>query len=152
MPADRKLDCRCSPGICPEAVFEDNAFDNLTAEQIAERGRDVLAVLGEYANAVVSLRCRGMCFWANKDSDVEFAIDVPSTERGRMLMETLETVPVCARPVLVPDASDFEFVDRVATYRTAEVRTLATEPTECKPGVDVARARRGRRATAPATS
>ena len=130
MKAGRKLDCRCSPGDCLEAIFEEGSFDNLTRAQVTERGRDVLAVVGEYQNAVGSAKRGGVRFWAGKDGDLEFAIDVPNTARGEALMETFETVPVYARPVLDLDASDFTVADRVATYRRAEVRALTIGPTD----------------------
>ena len=134
VPAGRKLDCRCSPGDCLEAIFEAGAFDNLTAGQVTERGRDILAVVGEYQNAIGSAQRRTVRFWQGRDGALEFAVDVPSTARGEALMETFNVVPVHARPVLDLDASDYTLADRVATYRRAEVRALTIGPTDASRG------------------
>ena len=132
--AGRKVDCRCAPGDCLEALFLEGAFDTLTRQQVTESGRDVLAVVGEYQNAVGSAKRGGVRFWAGQNGDLEFAVDIPDTARGAALMETFETVPVYARPVLDLDASDFDLVDRVATYRSAEVRALTIGPTDASKG------------------
>ena len=134
VPAGKRLDCRCSPGDCLEAIFEEGAFDNLTRDQVTERGRDVLAVVGDYQNAIGSAKRGSVRFWAGRDGVLEFAVDVPNTERGAALMETFDVVPVYARPVLNLDASEYVLYDRVATYARAEVRALTLGPTDASRG------------------
>ena len=128
VPAGRKVDCRCGPGDCLEAVFE-RGSTNRTIDK-----DEVLAVVGEYANAIASKRRGGVRFWAGRDGDLEYAVDIPNTERGRALLDTMRSVDVYARPVLDMDASDFTIADKVATYRQAEVRALTVGPTDAGKG------------------
>ena len=130
VPTGKRVDCRCSPGDCTEALFEDGAFDNVTRDQ----ARDVLAVVGDYANAIASRNRGGVRFWNGRDGSLEFAIDVPNTERGRALRETMDSVDVYARPVLDVDASDVSIVDKLATYREARLRALTVGPTDANRG------------------
>ena len=128
VPAGRKVDCRCGPGDCLEAVFERGSMGRTIDKD------EVLAVVGEYANAIASKRRGGARFWAGRDGDLEYAVDIPNTERGRALMDTMQSVDVYARPVLDMDASDFTIADKVATYRQAEVRALTVGPTDASKG------------------
>ena len=95
VPKGRTVDCRCAPGNCREALFEDGAFDNVTRDE----AREVLAVAGEYQNAIAARSREGLRFWQS-DRGLEYAIDVPATARGRALRETMDSVPVYGRPVL----------------------------------------------------
>ena len=131
VPAGRRVDCRCSPGDCLEAIFERGAFDSAVDPS---RARDILAVVGDYSAAIGSARRGNVRFWAGKDGALEYAIDIPNTVRGEALLETMEAVPVFARPALDLDASDFDLVDRVATYRRAEVRALTIGATDASKG------------------
>ena len=128
VPAGLRVDCRCGPGDCLEAVFERGSMNSTINKE------EVLAVVGDYANAIASKRRGGVRFWAGRDGDLEYAVDVPNTERGRALMETMDSVPVLARPVIDMDASDFTIADKVATYRRAEVRALTIGPTDASKG------------------
>lgn len=128
VPAGRKVDCRCGPGDCLEAVFERGSMNRTIDKD------EVLAVVGDYANAVASKKRGGVRFWAGRDGDLEYAVDIPNTERGRALMETMDSVPVLARPVIDMDASDFTIADKVATYRRAEVRALTIGATDASKG------------------
>ena len=131
VPAGRRVDCRCSPGDCLEAIFERGAFDSAVDPS---RARDILAVVGDYSAAIGSARRGNARFWIGDNGDLEFALDIPNTARGEALLETMEAVPVFARPALDLDASDFDLVDRVATYRSAEVRALTIGATDASAG------------------
>ena len=128
MPVGRALDCRCSPGECTTAVFEEGSLDSAIDKD------EVLAVVGDYANAIASKKRGGVRFWKGADGALEFAVDVPKTARGEALMETMRTVDVRARPVIDALASDVVIADQVATYKTAEVRALTIGPTDADDG------------------
>ena len=59
---------------------------------------------------------------------------MPDNQRGRELMDTVDTVPVFARPVIDADASDVTIEDRTARYRRAEVRALTLGATDAAAG------------------
>ena len=139
MPARKRLACRCSPGDCTTALFEDGALDGVVDPA---RQRDVLAVVGDYSQAVASAKRGGLRFWKT-ERGVEYAIDIPKTARGEALMESLETVPVIARPVLDADASDVEVAGELATYKRAEVRALTIGATDAADGWPELRRKRG---------
>ena len=130
VPAGKRLDCRCSPGDCIEALFEDGAFDNVTKDQ----ARDVLAVVGEYNAAIRSRKRGGVRFWQGKDGDLEYAIDVPATDRGRALRETMDVADVYARPVLDVGASTLTREGALATYTDARIRALTIGPSDAAKG------------------
>ena len=137
----KKLDCRCSPGNCTKAIFKRGSFDNLIDDEDARR--DVLAVVGDYQSAIGSRQRGNVRFWAGKDGDLEFAIDVPSTDRGRALMDTFDSVPVLARPVLDVDASDVKITGTLAEYSDARVRALTLGPSDASAGWTPLRLRDG---------
>ena len=136
IPKGKIVDCRCSPGDCTEALFEDGAFDNLTREQVTESGRDILGVVGDYGNAIGSAKRGNVRFWAGKNGDLEFGIDIPNSERGKALMETFDSVPVYGRPVLDVGASTFTREGTLARYSTAKVRAITVGPTDASAGWD----------------
>ena len=123
----KTLDCKCSPGNCTKALFKNGAFDD-----IGDRP-EVLAVVGEFANAIASKKKGGVRFW-QKDGNLEYAIDVPNSQRGVAFMETLDSVPVVGRPYLDADASTVSIADGLATYDTAAVRAIILGPTDADSG------------------
>ena len=134
VPKGKRLDCRCSPGDCTEALFDDGAFDNLTRDQAKDRGRDVIAIVGNYAQAIGSTKRGNVRFWAGKDGDLEFAIDVPNTDRGKALLDTFDSVDTFARPVLDVGASVFTREGALARYTDARIRALTIGPTDASRG------------------
>ena len=124
----RRVDCRCGPGDCLEAVFLQGSMSGAINKD------EVLAVVGDYANAIASKRKGGVRFWTGRDGSLEYAVDIPNTDRGRALIDTMTSVPVLARPVLDMDVSDYTIVDKVATYRRAEVRALTIGPSDADKG------------------
>ena len=137
VPTRKRLSCRCAPGNCTEALFDDGAFDGVPGKD------EVLAVVGDYANAIASKRRGGVRFWKGRDGSLEYAIDVPNTERGKALMETFETVPMIARPVIDADASQVAVAEGLATYQRAEVRAMTIGATDASEGWPALRRRRG---------
>ena len=110
----------------------EDELDNLRDD--ADVRRDVLAVVGEYSAAIGSRKRGGVRMWAGKDGDLEFAIDVPNTDRGRALAETMDVGDMYARPVLDTGASTFRQEGQLARYTAAMVRGLAIGPTDFSKG------------------
>lgn len=133
IPAQKALSCRCSPGSCTEAVFESGALDDALRR---ERDRDILAVVGEYQNALGSRNRGSVRFWSDRRGGLEVAVDVPDTPRGRAFLETAESVDVFARPSLDLAESVFEIVNegRRAVYSRAKIRALVLGPTDVQTG------------------
>ena len=96
--------------------------------------REVLAVAGDYSNAIASRKRRSVRFWEGKNGDLEFAVDVPNTERGKALMETFDVTDIYARPVIDVNASDVKIDGGLAEYSTARVRALTIGPTDASAG------------------
>ena len=136
IPASKRLECRCSPGNCTKAIFRRGSFDNVTRRQARDFADDddVLAIVGEYSQAIGSGRRKSVRFWENQHGDLEFAIDVPSNDRGKALMETFDVTDVYARPVIDVDASDVKVTGELADYTTARVRALTIGPTDAAAG------------------
>ncbi len=130
IPTNRQMECRCGPGDCLEALFEEGAFGDATSA----RGRDILAVVGEYSSAIQSKRRGGVRFWSGKDGRLEYAVDIPNTERGRALMETGENVDLLARPVIDSAASKFTRQGPLVRYQSARIRALTIGPTDAATG------------------
>ena len=132
IPANKRVECRCGPGDCTEALFESGALDGTMDRK---RQRDVLAVVGEYANAIGSAKRRSVRFWGDRDGGLNVAVDIPNTERGRALIETMDTAAdVYARPVIDADASDFVREGALIRYKDAEVRGVTIGATDAADG------------------
>lgn len=131
IPAKKRLECRCSPGDCTEALFESGALDGAIDP---EQAKDALAVIGEYANAIGSRKRRSLRFWSDGDGGLQYALDIPDTARGRALLETMDAADVFARPVLDAGASDFLMQGSRAVYSKAHVRALTIGPTDASAG------------------
>ena len=129
IPKGKLLDCRCSPGNCTKALFKKGSFDNLIGDE-----DEVLGVVGEYSQAIASKKRKSIRFWAGKDGDLEFAIDVPNNDRGKALMQTYDSVDIFARPVLDVGASDVKITGAIAEYNSARVRALTIGPTDAAAG------------------
>ena len=95
VPTGVSLDCKCAPGVCQTAVFEADAF-----VKVPERERDVLAVVGEFADTIASRNRGGLRLSVAGNGALRYKIDVPDNPRGRDLMDTLDTAPVYGRPVI----------------------------------------------------
>ena len=131
IPIGKRLSCRCGPGNCTQAIFKQGAFDSLFDE---EDVREVLAVAGDYSNAIASRKRKTVRFWEGKNGDLEFAVDVPNTERGKALMETFDVTDIYARPVIDVNASDVKIDGGLAEYSQARVRALTLGATDASDG------------------
>ena len=131
IPKNKRLECRCSPGLCKSALFKSGSFDSLYDDDDV---RDVLAVVGDYQSAIGSRKRKTVRFWEGKNGDLEFAVDVPNTDRGKALMETFDVTDVYARPVIDVDASDVKVTGELAEYSKARVRALTIGPTDAAAG------------------
>ena len=148
IPAKKNLECRCSPGDdCTEALFESGALDGEIKDV---QDRDVLGIVGEYQNAVASRKRKTLRFWSDGDGGLEFALDIPNTERGRNFLETMRNVDVFARPVIDTGASEFTLDAGRATYTKARVRALSLGPTDASRGWTPIRFKQGAGDDAPA--
>lgn len=137
IPAGRKVACRCSPGKCLDAIFEAGSLDGAVTKD------EILAIVGEYSDAVASKKRGGVRMWTGPDGSLEYAVDVPNTVRGQALVDTMKTAPVYGRPYLDVDASDLTIADDVATYKRAEVRAITIGPTDASDGWPELRSRTG---------
>ena len=148
IPAKKSLECGCvGAADCREAVFSSGALDGVLD---AEAQRDVLAVLGEYANPLGSRKRKSLRFWSDKRGGLEYALDVPDSPRGRELLESMDAADVFGRPVLDLDASEFVIEAGRATYTRAHVRALTLGPTDASRGWTALRRRTGPGDDAPA--
>lgn len=131
IPAKKALECRCSPGDCSEALFENGALDEVIDP---DQQKDALAVLGEYANPLGSRKRKTLRFWSDREGGLQFALDVPDSPRGRALLESMDAADTFARPVLDLDASEFVIESGRATYSKARIRALTFGATDASEG------------------
>ena len=127
VPANKSMQCQCGPKGCFDALFKQGAFRGAVDD-----ADEILAVWGTYKSAVASKRRKTVRFWEGEDGALEYAIDIPNTEAGRALKETLDAkaVNVIGRPVIDANASDFKIVGQVAEYDTVKVRALTVGATD----------------------
>lgn len=137
IPAGKKLACRCSPGSCTEAIFEAGSLDGAATKD------EILAIVGEYSDAVASKKRGGVRMWTGTNGDLEFAVDIPNTARGQALVDTMKSAPVYGRPYVDVDASDLTITDDVASYQRAEIRAITIGPTDANDGWPELRSRTG---------
>ena len=123
VPTGRTLDCECGPDGCVEAVFETGSLDSTLGKD------EVLATVGDFSRAFAAKSNKGVRFWRS-DRGLEFAVDVPKSEVGELLMEQMRTVPVFARPSINLAESTFERVGTVARYSQANIRGMIVKPTD----------------------
>ena len=149
IPAKKVLECRCSPGDCTAAIFENGSLDSAISP---EQQKDALAVLGEYANPLGSRKRKTLRFWSDKKGGLEYALDVPDSPRGRALLESMDAADVIARPVIdtAAGASEFTLEGGRATYSAARIRALQFGATDASGGWTPVRFRRGRDDDMPA--
>ena len=127
VPTGRALDCRCSPGNCVSAVFEEGSLDGTIDKD------EVLAIADRFSDVLASKRRGGVRFW-QQDGDLEYAVDVPNSERGAALLETMKAAEIIGRPVLDTELSEVVVEGVVARYSRAEVRAILLSPTDANKG------------------
>ena len=100
----------------------------------------MLAVAGEYSAALGSRNRKTLRFWQGKDGDLEFAIDVPNSERGKALMDTFDVTDIYARPVIDLGASEVKVTGELAEYTKARVTSDHRGRHGCKFRMDASKA------------
>ena len=128
VPIDKELECRCSPGDCTTAVFEAGSLDGAVDK------REVLAITNEFADVIASKRREGVRFWRAPDGSLEYAVDIPKTERGQALVDAMKVAEVYGRPVIDRELSEVVVDGAVARYQRAEIRALLLAPTDTANG------------------
>ena len=132
IPANKKLECRCSPGTCREALFQNGAFDSLLDD--ADK-REILAISGDYKGRNCRENSGKLC------------------DSGRARMATSSSPLMCRRPIAENcswirstrrtfsrgrcstfAASEVEIVGALATYSKARVRALTIGATDASRG------------------
>ena len=131
IPSGRKLECRCSPGDCTEALFESGALDEAIDP---DQQKDALAILGEYANPLGSRKRKTLRFWSDGEGGLQYALDIPDSPRGRALLESMDAADVIGRPVIDAGASEFTLEAGRATYTQARIRALQLGATDASDG------------------
>ena len=127
VPASKSMQCQCGPKGCFDALFKQKALRG-----VVDSEDEIIAVWGEYKNAVGSRKRKTVRFWEGEDGALEYAVDIPNTEAGRALKETLDAkaVNVVGRPFIDTDASDFTIRGTVAEYDSVKVRALTVGATD----------------------
>ena len=137
IPTGKRVACRCGPGDCVSALFKQGSFRSLTAAAIADDDDlvdEVLAVVGDYSAPVASRKRKSVRFWNDGDGNLQWAVDVPDTARGRALKETIESVDVLARPVMDMQRSKWVREGTTAIYADAQIRALTIGATDAAEG------------------
>ena len=136
IPVGERVECRCGPKTCTEAIFKHGAFRGIVGDNLSDEDmrRDVLAVVGDYSQAIGSVKRKSVRFWEGEDGGLEYAVDIPDTARGRELLETAGTVDVFGRPTLDMDASKYTIAGKVAEYTSATVRAMVFNATDAAVG------------------
>ena len=127
VPAGKRMQCQCGPKGCFDALFKQKALRGVVEDE-----DEILAVWGDYGKAVGSKKRRTVRFWEGEDGSLEYAVDIPNTEAGRALKETLDAraVDVVGRPFIDTDASDFTIRGTTAEYDAVKVRALTIGATD----------------------
>ncbi len=133
IPRDRRVDCRCAGGGCTKGLFKSGTFNRAIDPDDAD---EILAVVDNYSGAIASKKRGGIRFWNGENGDLEFALDVPATEKGKALLDNMNAVPVTARPYLDDLASTSTIAGDTATYTSAEMRALIVKATDQSTGWD----------------
>ena len=134
IPANKRVDCRCSPGLVSRSAVQARQRSIALLDDADKR--EVLAVSGDYKNAIASKTRETVRFWQGKDGDLEFAVDVPNTDLGKQVMDSLNATDLYARPVLDVEASTVHIKGTLAEYSKARVRALTIGATDANRGWD----------------
>ena len=131
VPASKSLQCQCGPKGCFDALFKQDALRG-----VVDSEDEILAVWGDYKSAIGSRKRRTVRFWEGEDGALEYAVDIPNTDAGRALKETLEAraTDIIGRPVIDANASDFTIRGTTATYDAVKVRALTVGATDRNAG------------------
>ena len=149
IPFSKSLQCRCHRGTCDKVRFLPGSF----AESIdGETGPEVLAIAGQYADALASRR-RGTLILSETETGLLVTIHTAAeTTAAADLAAQARTTRILARPVFDPDLSEFREIGSgpaaYAEYSKVSLRAILLGPTssdEGWPAVEFASGRGPRR-------
>ena len=132
IPYRSPLPCECSAGSCDQVLIESIDFD---------KHRDLIAIAGDYKRAIAS-RKRGTLSVENTRDGlmIGLAAEAFATPAGREIVEQADAVPIIARPIFIPEESEFsEGPDGLATYKRMRVKAIligATDNSEGWPEIE----------------
>ena len=134
VPFNKSLQCRCHRGVCDRVRFLPGSF----AESIDGEGPEVLAIAGQYADALASRR-RGTLILSEAETGLLVTIPAaPSTTAAADLAAQSRTTRILARPVFDPELSEFREIgsgrDAYAEYSKVSLRAILLGPTSSDEG------------------
>ena len=134
VPFNKSLQCRCHRGTCNKVRFLPGSF----AESIDGEGPEVLAIAGQYADALASRR-RGTLILSEAETGLLVTIPAaPSTTAAADLAAQSRTTRILARPVFDPELSEFREIgsgrDAYAEYSKVSLRAILLGPTSSDEG------------------
>ncbi len=127
IPYKKKLACRCKKD-CTHAQFQADSL-----KEAAEGNSEILAIHGNYANAIGS-KSKGTLQLKNTRDALEISVDVPDNEIGRLLKSQSESVSLLARPVWDETESTFTVVNGTSLIEKASVRAILIGATDASQG------------------
>ena len=134
VPFNKSLQCRCHRGACDKVRFLPGSF----AETIDGEGPEVLAIAGQYADALASRR-RGTLILS--ESETGLLITIPTaadTTAAADLAAQSRTTRILARPVFDQAESEFKEIgsgrDAYAEYSKVSLRAILLGPTSSDEG------------------
>ena len=134
MPFNKSLQCRCHRGVCDRVRFLPGSF----AESIDGEGPEVLAIAGQYAEALASRR-RGTLILSEAETGLLVTIPTAAdTTAAADLAAQSRTTRILARPVFDPELSEFKEIgsgrDAYAEYSKVSLRAILLGPTSSDEG------------------
>ena len=134
VPFSKSLQCRCHRGTCDKVRFLPGSF----AESIDGEGPEVLAIAGQYADALASRR-RGTLILSEAETGLLVTIPTAAdTTAAADLAAQSRTTRILARPVFDPELSEFKEIgsgrDAYAEYSKVSLRAILLGPTSSDEG------------------
>ena len=134
VPFSKSLQCRCHRGTCDKVRFLPGSF----AESIDGEVPEVLAIAGQYADALASRR-RGTLILSEAETGLLVTIPTAAdTTAAADLAAQSRTTRILARPVFDPELSEFKEIgsgrDAYAEYSKVSLRAILLGPTSSDEG------------------
>ena len=140
IPANKKVECRCSGVTCKFAKMMRDGMSRAITKAFTDFERETVAAFGSY-DAVLGSTSRNTVrgrLLANGDGEVD--IDLPDSAAGAAVIAANEAAGVIVRPVLDDLASKIEPEGRAAgddltrVYSDFEIRALIISATDAREG------------------
>lgn len=129
VPTSAILRCRCKgPDEIQDVRFEAGAF-----RQAIDGDDEILAVAGNYTNALASKR-RGTLQLTEDEGGLRARFSLPDTSAARDLIGESAVADLVVRPIIDDEASEFEDRDGVRIFRNVYVRALLVGATDAADG------------------